>query len=261
MINSDGKSMNNATLLLLPDLPKDKNPRGLYDEEKQVFEELFALHQHVETRFVENFSREKKSEAKSNARRFSSGRLVTAAENYENNLWLQGELALHGRPIGAREQEAGAPTCLLPKQAELLLPESGSANSDLRLSDRPRPSPEQTAAQKGVERIKTLLDACIRGVSVPGPVLLVNLTGYVEETGTAVGLPSIFSITYNKQDRLRFRGPGFWGFRVLSLRRLPCGFEDRWVAKACKASTTRSCTICRCTASTRKFIGHTPTHG
>ena len=40
----------------------------------------------------------------------------------------------------------------------------------------------------------TLLEACLRGVSPPGPVLLVNLTGYVEEVGAAVTCPDQPSI-------------------------------------------------------------------
>ena len=185
-LNSDGKTKNNATILLMPDLARDKNPRGLYDEERQVFEELFSLDQHVETRFVEVFSRDRLGEVRSNSRRFSSGRIVTCNKTYEECVWMQGELALRGRPIGPKELETGAPTSLLPKQADILLPESGNVNADLRLSERPKPSPEQTAAQKGVARVKSLLEACIRGTTLPGPVLLCNLTGYVEEVGAAV---------------------------------------------------------------------------
>ncbi|CAE7238938.1 unnamed protein product [Symbiodinium sp. CCMP2592] len=184
-INADGPAEQNATLLLLPDLPRDSSPRGLWDEEKRVFEALFSLQQHVETRFVECFTREKKGEVKSNARRFSMGRVVCNSASMDDCIWMSGELAMYGRPVGAAEVETGAPTSVLPKQSELLLPESASTSQDLRLSEKPKPSPEQTSAQKGIARAKALLEAALRGVSPPGPVLVINLTGYVEEVGAA----------------------------------------------------------------------------
>ena len=51
-----------------------------------------------------------------------------------------------GRPLGDDVE-----TCL-PRGSELLIPVSDSADSDLFMSDRYRPSPEQAAAQKGVQR-------------------------------------------------------------------------------------------------------------
>ena len=147
-LNCDGLPARNCTILLMPDIPRDKNPRGLWDEEKQGFESLFGLQQHVETRFVENFTRDKKGEVRSNSRRFSSGRLVTLDDGHEHCIWLQGELALNGRPVGLQELETGAPISMLPKHHDLLLPESANANADLRLSERPKPSPNRQLRRK-----------------------------------------------------------------------------------------------------------------
>ena len=151
-INADGKTSRNASIILLPDLARDKNPRGLYDEERQIFEKLFSRNQHIDARFVECFSRDKKGEVRSNSRRFSAGRIVTNMASSDECIWLQGDLALHGRPVGLNEKVELPPCNQLPKQADLLNPESSNVNSDLRLADRPKPSPEQAAAQKGVQR-------------------------------------------------------------------------------------------------------------
>lgn len=55
-----------------------------------------------------------------------------------------------------------------------------------RLSERIKPSPEQSAAQKGVPRCEQLLQTLFKNVKPKGPVLLVQWTGYVEEFGSAV---------------------------------------------------------------------------
>ena len=67
------------------------------------------------------------------------------------------------------EGERGAPTAVLPRSSALLLPESGYPNVDIRLSERNRPSVEQVAAQKGVQRCQMLLDSLFRFNPHPGP--------------------------------------------------------------------------------------------
>ena len=55
----------------------------------------------------------------------------------------------------------------------------------MRLQDRLRPSNEQQSAQKGSKRLEMLLEAAIRYTKFPA-ILVVNLTGYVEELAVAV---------------------------------------------------------------------------
>ena len=186
LVNDSGTLSQNCSVVLLPDLAKDSSLRGLYDEEKAILEGLFSLRQHVETRFIDLFTREKKSENKTNMRRFSAGRIVVNHDSVDQNIWLSSELAVSGRPVGRSEQDNGAPTSVLPRTSALLLPEAASTESDLKLSDRFRPSPEQQSAQKGIERFQLLLDSLFRHVDLRGPVLLVNFTGYVEEVAAAV---------------------------------------------------------------------------
>ena len=116
-----------ASVLLLPDNPRDSNPRGLYDEERQLFDELYSLCQACECRFVENFAREnRKADAKSNSRRFGAGRIITSSSMMPENGWLDGELAVYGRVVGQNEGQDGAPIAVLPRTAAVLVPESSS---------------------------------------------------------------------------------------------------------------------------------------
>ncbi|CAK9008227.1 unnamed protein product [Durusdinium trenchii] len=105
-----------ASVLILPDLARDSNPRGLWDEERQIFEELFSLSQACEARFVECFTREsKKAEVKSNSRRFGMGRLVTSSSMMDENKWLNSELAVYGRVCGVNEMAEGAASMRMKK--------------------------------------------------------------------------------------------------------------------------------------------------
>lgn len=116
-----------ATVVLLPDNPRDSNPRGLYDEERQLFDELYSLNQACEARFMECFGREsKRAEAKSNSRRWGAGRVITSSSMLSENDWLDSELCVSGRPVGPNEMQEGAPIALLPKTAALLIPENSS---------------------------------------------------------------------------------------------------------------------------------------
>ena len=126
--------------------------------------------------------------------RAASTRIVVNGESAKGNIWLQSELAVCGRPVGPAEYERGAPTSVLPKSASLLLPEGSSPDTGIRLAERVRPSPEQTSAQKGCARLELLLESLVRYVNPPGPVLLVNFTGYVEELGAAVARIPRFSL-------------------------------------------------------------------
>eukprot|EP00913_Durusdinium_trenchii_P019866 g18674.t1 len=58
-----------ACVLTLPDWARESNPRGLFDEEKQVFEELYSLNQKCEVRWIDLWTHETK---KNNGRRFGS---------------------------------------------------------------------------------------------------------------------------------------------------------------------------------------------
>ena len=186
LVNDCGNMSKNACMVLMPDLPKDSSMRGLWDEERKIIENLFSYKQDVETRFVDLFTREPKSENRSSSRRFSSGRLVVNSEAKEANEWLDSELAIYGRPVGRQEGSTGAPTSVLPRVSAMLFPEAASPDQDLKLADRVRPSPEQTCAQKGAARLELLIEAALRHTKINGPLLLVNFTGYVEELAAAV---------------------------------------------------------------------------
>lgn len=118
-----------ACVLVLPDLARDSSLRGLYDEEKQLFEELFSLAQSVETRWVEVYTREnRRADSKSNCRRFGAGRIITSSSSMAENGFLDSELAVYGRVIGPNEgvEGQGAPLAVLPRTASLLIPEPAS---------------------------------------------------------------------------------------------------------------------------------------
>ena len=132
------------------------------------------------------FDRDKKSLSKSNTRRFGQGRIVVAHEKFETNPWLTvSDLAVAGRPVQQNESEQGAPTVKLPRGQEFLLPECGSPDADLRMSERIKPSPEQSAAQKGIQRAEILLMSLFKNMKLKGPAIVLNWTGYIEEFGTA----------------------------------------------------------------------------
>ena len=143
-----GIAKQNACMVLMPDHPRDSSLRGLWDEEKQIIENLFAHRQQVECRFVDLFTREPRSENKTSMRRWAAGRLVVNSESAGENVWLNSELAICGRPVGRQEGEQGAPCSVLPRSSSLPLPEGASPESDLKIADRTRPSREQTSAQK-----------------------------------------------------------------------------------------------------------------
>lgn len=172
--------------MILPDLPKDSSLRGLYDEEKAILESCFGLKQHCETRFVDLYSLPRRGEVRSSMRRFGQGRVVVNGSSFTENIWMSSELAVCGRAIAPNESERGAPTATLPKSNTLLLPEASSPNADLKLAERIRPSPEQSSAQKGCQRLEILVESLLRNCQVPGPVLIINLTGYVEEMAATV---------------------------------------------------------------------------
>ena len=120
-------------------------------------------------------------------RRFGTGKVVVSHDKFEENPWLTtSDLAVAGRPVSQDDGSQGAPTVKLPRGQELLLAECGSADSDLRMSERIKPSPEQAAAQKGVLRAEKLLMSLLKNVNLKGPAIICNFTGYVEEFGVAV---------------------------------------------------------------------------
>lgn len=70
----------------------------------------------------------------------------------------------------------------------MLLPESLDEESDLKQSERQRPSSEATQAQKGTKRWMALLQSLLTmsGAAMKGkPCIVINLTGYIEDVGCA----------------------------------------------------------------------------
>ena len=83
------------------------------------------------------------------------GRLAVLNTELDSNIWLNhSELSIAGRPLQTER-------VLLPRQRDLVLPESTDASADLRLAERQRPSPEQQRAQKGKERMVALLKSLL----------------------------------------------------------------------------------------------------
>jgi hypothetical protein len=82
-----------------------------------------------------------------------------------------------------RCKSAGAGEVRLPRQKDLLLPESLDPHKDCRVAERARPGSEQVCAQKGVEAASTLLASALLDVEVPpeAGLLVVNLAEYVGE--------------------------------------------------------------------------------
>lgn len=117
-------------------------------------------------------------------RRFNSGRLVCNVDSAADNIFATGsELGLCGRPI---DTDAGI---VLPLSREMILPESLDPESDLKQAERQRPSNEACQAQKGTKRWAALLQSLLTlsGSSMKGkPVIVLNLTGYIEDVGCAV---------------------------------------------------------------------------
>ena len=192
IINDSGDASKNCCCLMMPDHAKDSSLRGLYDEERCILEALFGLKQSVDCRFIDLFTRDGRAEGRSNMRRFSEGRVVVNGESVSTNVWMGSSLAVYGRPTASNEGQTGAPTSVLPKSSQLLLPEGSSPNSDLKISERQRPSPEQSSAQKGHQRLQLLLESLLRFPECPRFVLIANLTGYVEECAAAV--PWLFHV-------------------------------------------------------------------
>ena len=89
--------MMNSSVMLMSDHAKGSSMRGLYDEEKQISEQLFANRQHCDTRFVELFGKTKGATTK----RFGTGRIVVDYDTLDSNIWIaRSELSCAGRPLG-----------------------------------------------------------------------------------------------------------------------------------------------------------------
>ena len=116
-----------CSVLILPDNARESSLRGLFDEERQIMEELFSLAQACDARWVEVFAREsRKADRMSNTRKFGTGRIVASSTMLDQNEWMNSELAVYGRVVGANELTEGAPLALLPRTASILIPESAS---------------------------------------------------------------------------------------------------------------------------------------
>ena len=117
------------------------------------------------------------------ARRFSSGRVVHNADASENIWATASELGTSGRPLNCE-------SLVLPLSRDIIVPENLSPEGDLKQAERQRPSTETSAAQKGVKRWEALLRSAL---TMPGTsflkgkvVVLLNITGYIEDAGCAV---------------------------------------------------------------------------
>eukprot|EP00438_Fugacium_kawagutii_P020691 Skav232340 [mRNA] locus=scaffold1704:535693:541139:- [translate_table: standard] len=134
-------------LLELPEIAKKTSKRGLCDEEQEIQTCLWSLRQSCDNLFL------------------------TASE-----------LGTCGRPLNDEEIQ-------LPLSKEMLLPESLDCEADLKQAERQRPSQEATQAQKGVSRWIALLSSLVTMAdnSLKGkPVIIINLTPYIEDVGVAV---------------------------------------------------------------------------
>ena len=104
-------------------------------------------------------------------------------DGQQDNVFLTAsELGTCGRPLTDD-------TIVLPLSKDMLLPESLSCEADLKQAERQRPSAEATQAQKGVGRWVALLSSLLNisdDLLKNKPVIIMNLTGYIEDVGVAV---------------------------------------------------------------------------
>jgi hypothetical protein len=81
----------------MPDNAKGSSMRGLFDEERLISENLFAVKQHIDTRYIELYARDHRS----TSRRFGHGRIAVSFDALNSNVWTtNSELAIAGRPLG-----------------------------------------------------------------------------------------------------------------------------------------------------------------
>lgn len=116
-------------------------------------------------------------------RRFSSGRIVCNMDAQEENIWVAtSELGCCGRPLSSE-------SAILPLSRDIIIPESLSADGDLKQAERQRPSSETCSAQKGTKRWELLLRSALTmtGDALKNKaVVVLNITGYIEDAACAV---------------------------------------------------------------------------
>jgi len=175
---NDSNATNNIAVVICPDRPRGAS-RGVTDSEATLEKELWALQQHCDTRFVLPFNlKDPRAEAHTNMRRFAMGRLVANHKELASNKWMSAsQLCVAGRPLG--DFEVG----IIPPQRDLTLPESTDPNSDIKIAERQRPSPDQVSALKGCQVSGIMLNSLFADMNFSDQdvVLVVNLTGYVED--------------------------------------------------------------------------------
>ena len=164
----------------MPDMAKDSSEKGLYDEQTQIVDNLWANKQNADCRWVELFERpHSRSDSTNNARKVGFGRIVVNNLHMASNPWVQNsELARYGRA-------GDCAVVTLPRISELLTPTTADPDSSPVLTERLRPSPEQAAAQKGSPRMESVILSLFKGMKIDGPVVLTCPTGYVEDIGSA----------------------------------------------------------------------------
>ena len=184
----------NMCIIFFPDNAKKSSARGLYEEEKNITDSLYANRQWSDAKFIELFRRPRRSEPKSNSRKWGEGRVVVNYDSKSDNIWIQNsELVLSGRPMGSaggdEDDSPGVPpTACLPKAAEMFQPVATNADEDLHMAEVFSPGVEQRAAQKGAARFEIVIDAAFTNMQIKTPSLVVSLTGYVEDAGLAASI-------------------------------------------------------------------------
>ena len=172
-----------CALIELPEIPKKASKRGLADEEKEIQDHAWGLRQDVDTRWMIPWDVHPSAANHTNRRRFSSGRVMVSVDAADSNIFMtSSELCTAGRPLDEDK-------VFIPLQRDLLVPESLDPDKDLKLAERKKPSMEAITAQKGMQRQKTLIKSLLKmsGDELKKkPLVIVNLTGFVEEVGCAV---------------------------------------------------------------------------
>lgn len=193
-----------CVIVVTPERAKECSKRGLTDEEGSIEKELWLKMQYCDKRWIFPFNLPRAARNHSNMRRWMTGRLAVDNEAKTSNEWiLSSELSLAGRPL-ADGFEIGE----LPLQRDLVLMESINPNEDLRTAERQRPGEEQVQGQKGIKISETLIRSALTDVQniEARSVLVVNLSGYVEDTGIAMvnlrsaGFPKVRYISFNLDD-------------------------------------------------------------